>query len=163
MVSMLAVGAMSFTDVIQVYRMRFFVRRCPVVLDYGGYNTVHHKVLPKKPLHAHGHVKQVDDVQVQVELLLILAQQLVKINKKLKVFFHNHFVQPPHHQVIIIQDQAQVDRVAIRTCHNNHPIVDQMAVRTCHNNLPMVDHQFQVIAVRHMLVLDRQVEIQVPE
>ncbi len=45
-----------------------------MVLDYGGYNMVLHKVFHKKLLLAHGHVKQVDDVQVQVELSLIQDQ-----------------------------------------------------------------------------------------
>jgi hypothetical protein len=68
MVSMLVVGVMSFIDVIQVYLLLFYVQKCQMELDYGGYNMVHHKVFHKKQLHVHGHVKQVDDVQVQVEL-----------------------------------------------------------------------------------------------
>ncbi len=151
MVSMLADGVMYFIDVIQVYLALFYVQKCQVVLDYGGYNMVHRKVLHKKQLHVHGHVKQVDDVQVQVVLLLILVQQLVKVNKKLKLFFHNPFVQLHHHpRVISIQEQVQVD---------------QIAVVSYHSYLQLVDHQLQVI-VHHgikvpMALVEHQTEIQV--
>ena len=96
---MQVVGVTYFIDVIQVYPAFFYVQEWQVVLDYGGYNTIHHKVLHKQQLHVHGHVKQVDDVQVQVALLLIQIQLLVKVNKKLKLFFHNHFVQV-HYQMV---------------------------------------------------------------
>ncbi len=74
MVSMLVVGVMYFIDVIQVSLVLFFVQKCQMVLDYGGYNMVHHKVFHRKQLLVHGHVKQLDDVQVQVELSLIQDQ-----------------------------------------------------------------------------------------
>ena len=106
---MLVAGVMSSTDVIQVLLVLFFVQKCQAVLDYGGSNMVHHKVLLKKQLNVHGHVKLADDAQAQVESSLIQVQQLVKVNKKPKVFSHNHFAhlrRPPHRQAVTIQDRV---------------------------------------------------------
>ena len=105
MVFMLVAGVMSFIAVTRVLLVLFCVRKCLVVLDYGGYNMAHPKVLHKKLLHALGHVKQVENVQVRVELSLIQVRQLVKINKRQKRFFHNHCVHP-HHQAVQIQERA---------------------------------------------------------
>jgi hypothetical protein len=143
----------------------FSAQKCQVVLDYGGYNMVHHKVLHKKQLHVHGHVKQVDVVQVQVELLLIRVQQLVKVNKKLKLFFHNHSVQVHRHQV----DQLQVDRPAVVSIHNHHlQLVDHQAQATVeHGILVLVVVVLSIpvleIQVQPFLVLEHQVAIQALE
>ena len=42
--SMPVVGAMSSIVVIQALVVHFSVQKCQVVLDYGGYNMVHHRV-----------------------------------------------------------------------------------------------------------------------
>ena len=168
---MQVVGVMYFIDVTQVLLVLFFVQKCQVVLDYGGYNMVHHKVLHKKQRHVHGHVKQVDDVLVQVELLLIQVQQLVKVNKKRKLFFHNHFVQlHHHHRVLLIQEQIRVDRVVEVLYHNNLQVVARqiqvvveriIQVVVEHIIQVVVEHLIQVILVLHFLVLEHRVEIQV--
>jgi hypothetical protein len=112
---------MYFIAVSQAFPVLFFVHVCLVVLDYGGYNMVHHKVLLKKQPHVHGHAKQADDVQVQAASLLIQAQQLAKVNKKRKQSLLNPFVQarprPRHHRVLSIQVPVQVDRVVAAAHH----------------------------------------------
>jgi hypothetical protein len=90
---MQAVGAMYSIDVLQVCRVLFFVRECRVVLDYGGRNMAHRRVLHKKQLRAHGHVKQADVVKVQAVSSLIQVQLSVKVNKMLKQSLHNRCVQ----------------------------------------------------------------------
>ena len=147
--SMPVVGAMSSIVVIQALVVHFSVQKCQVVLDYGGYNMVHHRVLQRKLQHVHGHVKQADDAQVQVVLLLIMVPLLVKVNKKQKQFFHNHFAPLHPHQVITIQDLAPVDRIVLRIHrHNNN------------NHHPIVDHQVLMAMVPPLLVLDQEAEMQ---
>lgn len=129
MVSTLVVGVMFSIDVIQAFRALFCARKCQAVHDYGGFNMDHHKVWHKKQLHAHGRVKQVDDVQVQAVSLSTRVQRLVKINRKRRLFFHNHFAhqhRPRHHQAATIHRRAQLDQIPILTSPLNLPLEEQL-------------------------------------
>ena len=127
MASMLVVGAMSSIDATQVSRHLSSVPRCQVVLDYGGFNMVHHKVSHKKPLHAHGHAKPADDAPAQAESSLIQAPLSARVNKKQKRSSLNHSVPvdlPPHRrqEVVSIQVRAQA---ALPTSLHHPPVVVQ--------------------------------------
>lgn len=158
MVSMPVVGVTFSIDVIQAFQVLFFARKCQMVHDYGGFNMVHHKVLLKKQLHAHGPVKQADDVVVQAALSLTLVRQLAKVNKKQKAFSLNHFAHLNHHlrhphrhlQQIIIQHQAQLDRMQVLMYHQlNHRIQEiTMLMHGILVVLIQVQQQMQVLLVR---------------
>ncbi len=123
-------------------------------------------------------------------LLLIRVPQLVKVNKKRKVFSRNHSVQLRLHLVVTIRDRVPVDRTAVVTIQDRVPVdrtavvtirdqarVDRTAVVTirdqarvdrvvgliCHNHLPLADPPIQVAVVQLIPTLDHRVEAQAPE
>ena len=165
MVSMPVVGVTFSIDVIQAFRVLFSARKCQMVHDYGGFNMVHHKVLLKKPLHVHGLVKQVDDVVVQVVLSLTLVRLLAKVNKKQKVFSHNHFAHLNHHHHhrrlhlhrIIIQHQVQLDRILVLIYHQLNHLIQEitMLMHGILVALVQVQEQMQVLLVRQTLQIVR--------
>lgn len=95
MVSTPVDGATCSIVAIRVLPVLSSVHVCPVVLDCGGFNMVLHKVFHKKQPLAHGHVKQDDDVLVQVVSSWIQALLLAKANKKLKRSSRNRSVLAP--------------------------------------------------------------------
>ena len=130
MASMLVVGAMSSIDVTQVSLHLFSAPRCQAVLDYGGFNMVHHKVSHKRPLHAHGHAKPADDAPAQAESSLIQVPLSARVNKKQKRCSLNRSVPvdlPPRHrqEVVSIQVRAQA-AVPVPTSLHHQPVVVQV-------------------------------------
>lgn len=128
MASMLVVGAMSSIDATQVSLHLSSVPKCQAVLDYGGFNMVHHKVSLKKPLHAHGHAKLADDAPAQAESSLIQVSLSARVNKKQKRSSLNRSVPadlPPRHrqEAVSIQVQAQA---AVPTSLHHQPVVVQV-------------------------------------
>lgn len=105
-------GVTSSIDVSPAFPRHFSVRKCPTVLDYGGFSMVHRRVSRKRQPRVHGHVKLVGNVRVPAESLWTLIPLSAKANRRQKRFSrHLCAPAPVDHQDLVVLFQADLRRL----------------------------------------------------